>query len=254
VNGNLCLFGGWSNPSINGAGVETGLLNDMWQYNPATNKWTWIGGSSEPDQYGVLDSQHLENNMPGARSSSTIWQDINGNTWLFGGFGYTTDQNSTDQKLGNLNDLWKYDVSNKLWAQVNGSDLTYQNGAYGEQGSPGEGDNTPGARQSGNKGNWVDNAGNLWLFGGGVNNDLWSYNPLSNQWTWVSGTNMGSRSGHYGVKGEAYSDKFPGGRFVAASWTDAQGNFWLFGGQGRDGVGGTGSLNDLWKIQLTTTP
>ena len=41
---------------------------------------------------------------------------------------------------------------------------------------------------------WKDNSGNLWLFGGGdyssslTRNDLWRYNPTTNNWTWMSGS------------------------------------------------------------------
>jgi hypothetical protein len=33
----------------------------------------------------------------------------------------------------------------------------------------------------------------------------------------------------------------------STSWTDAVGNFWLFGGSGLDSTGRSGDLNDLWK-------
>ncbi|MGB0064646.1 MAG: kelch repeat-containing protein [Terracidiphilus sp.] len=39
----------------------------------------------------------------------------------------------------------------------------------------------------------------------------------------------------------------PGGRQSAATWTDASGNLWLFGGFGVDSVGNLGYLNDLWE-------
>ena len=39
----------------------------------------------------------------------------------------------------------------------------------------------------------------------------------------------------------------PGARDSAVSWTDATGNFWLFGGYGYDSTGTQGELGDLWK-------
>ena len=39
----------------------------------------------------------------------------------------------------------------------------------------------------------------------------------------------------------------PGGRQSAATWTDLNGNLWLFGGYGSDSVGNLGYLNDLWE-------
>ncbi len=43
-----------------------------------------------------------------------------------------------------------------------------------------------------------------------------------------------------------------GTRTRAASWTDAQGNFWLFGGSGIDSVGAQGYLGDMWMISPLT--
>jgi hypothetical protein len=40
----------------------------------------------------------------------------------------------------------------------------------------------------------------------------------------------------------------PGARIAAAGWTDASGNLWLFGGDGLDAQGSSGSLNNLWRF------
>ena len=45
----------------------------------------------------------------------------------------------------------------------------------------------------------------------------------------------------------------PGGRTEATGWTDANGNFWLFGGSGSDAHGIIGHLNDLW-VYMPVTP
>jgi N-acetylneuraminic acid mutarotase len=101
---------------------------------------------------------------------------------------------------------------------------------------------------------WTDTKGNLWLFGGygaasagqgGQLNDLWKFS--GGEWTWVSGSNLGRQSGVYGVQGIAASGNVPGARESAVSWTDAAGDFWLFGGLGYDSAGSMGELNDLWK-------
>ena len=42
----------------------------------------------------------------------------------------------------------------------------------------------------------------------------------------------------------------PGARAESTSWTDVDGDLWLFGGWGYDGADGYGLLNDLWKIEL----
>src|SRR5579871_5921929 len=65
----------------------------------------------------------------------------------------------------------------------------------------------------------------------------------SNQWTWVSGSNTVGSAGSFGTLGTAASTNQPPARFGAASWTDASGNFYLFGGQ----IAGPAFLNDFWK-------
>jgi N-acetylneuraminic acid mutarotase len=63
----------------------------------------------------------------------------------------------------------------------------------------------------------------------------------------VSGSNIGSANGIYGVQGGASPGKFPGARNSAASTTDDKGNFWVFGGGGFASTGGSTLLNDLWR-------
>ena len=55
------------------------------------------------------------------------------------------------------------------------------------------------------------------------------------EWTWVGGNStvpsqLGAQSGVYGTLGTAASGNTPGGREYALSWTDSNGNLWLFGG------------------------
>ena len=99
----------------------------------------------------------------------------------------------------------------------------------------------------------TDAAGSFWLFGGygldsggskGQLNDLWKYN--SGQWTWISGSDLGSQFGTYGTQGVAASSNVPGARQSPVTWIDASGNLWLFGGYGGASQA-VGELNDLWE-------
>jgi N-acetylneuraminic acid mutarotase len=73
--------------------------------------------------------------------------------------------------------------------------------------------------------------------------------PVHNEWCWVSGSPVIDQAGVYGVKSASTDTTVPGGRLYAVSWTDKNGNFWLFGGVGSDATGTTvGALNDLWKF------
>jgi LysM repeat protein len=58
--------------------------------------------------------------------------------------------------------------------------------------------------------------------------------------------------GVYGTLGTPASGNIPGGRYGAATWTDANGKFWLFGGEGADSAGNLGLLNDLWRFDPAT--
>src|SRR5580698_4686755 len=74
-------------------------------------------------------------------------------------------------------------------------------------------------------------------------------------WIWMGGSNTGGtggQSGVYGTLGTPAAGNIPGGRFDAVSWTDSSGNFWLFGGDGYDGAGNNGGLNDLWEFNPST--
>jgi hypothetical protein len=122
--------------------------------------------------------------------------------------------------------------------------------------------NLPGARSSAVS--WTDSSGNLWLFGGdGYDstgtwdylNDLWEYVPSTRTWTWVGGSSQVDASATYGVEYKASTSNAPGARIGSVSWTDLEGNLWLFGGQGRGfpapGLG-QGGLNDLLEYIPST--
>ncbi len=179
-----------------------GYLNDLWEFDPSTTEWTWMGGSSTlpvsgggPNGvYGTLGTP-AAGNIPAGRHSPASWIDSSGNFWLFGGWGvdYKGLLGATDV----LNDLWMFNPAANEWAWMAGSsnvnctyDCTY-NGVYGTLGTLAAG-NAPGSRTAVSTSNWTDSKGNLWLFGGygndngnscwdsyvggpSVLNDLWKY-------------------------------------------------------------------------------
>jgi N-acetylneuraminic acid mutarotase len=259
-SGNFWLFGG-NGVDANGKDNE---LNDLWEYNLSTNLWVWISGSStvgsngvQPGVYGTLGTP-AAGNIPGGRDGGTSWTDSSGNVWLFGGYGY--DANG---KGGELNDLWEFNPTTNLWTWMGGSSTRYQPGEYGTLGTPAAG-NIPVNRVCSIS--WTDNSGNFWLLGGesyggkGVTawlNDLWEFNPSTNEWAWMGGSSTSNQPGVYGILGTPTAGNVPGSRGCPTSWTDNSGNFWLFGGYGYDANDNFGQLNDLWKYQplpTATTP
>jgi hypothetical protein len=139
--------------------------------------------------------------------------------------------------------------------------------------------NVPGGRDFGVT--WSDASGRKWLFGGfgfpltsslklvpGYLNDLWFWNGkwvpanlpifLGLDGLFHADTNplLFSQNvpGTYGTMGTANPGvNAPGSRWGGASWTDATGNLWMFGGQGWDSSAAIepGLLNDLWEFQPT---
>jgi hypothetical protein len=253
--GNLWLFGGEYPYYSNLAGsIETGDLNDLWEFSPLAKEWTWVSGSNTVSgnpgsagcSYGTLGVPSA-NNVPCAQGGAVGWIDSGGNLWLYGGH--------TDGDSGDFNDLWEFNPTAKTWTWVSGPEGSNLPAIYGTQGVAAAG-NSPGGRDGAVS--WIDGSGNFWLFGGDDNNsnvylnDLWEFGPTAKEWTWVSGNNTVSAVGVYGTQGVASASNVPGARGGAVSWTDSSGNLWLFGGLGfQNGRGGV-YTNDLWEFSLTT--
>lgn len=249
ASGDLWLFGGYGYDSA----ATAGYLNDLWRYSTAAREWTWVSGAktvSAAGTYGTLGAA-APANTPGARQGAATWRDAVGNLWLFGGY-----QTQTGTVAGLFNDLWMFSPTTGEWTWVGGTATVNGAGSYGNLGVAAAG-NLPPARAGAVS--WRDAAGDFWLFGGSeylaasasffALNDLWKFSPASNQWTWEGGANTPSANGSYGVVGVAATTNMPGARESAMAWTDASGNFWLFGGNGFGATGTTVAvLNDLWKF------
>jgi hypothetical protein len=74
-----------------------------------------------------------------------------------------TISNAYCNRIGYLNDLWKFDGYNWTWMSGS-SNETYLDGNYGIQGIP-DANNVPSSKIFAL--GWTDLDGNLWLFGGG---------------------------------------------------------------------------------------
>jgi len=280
--GSLFLFGGdgWELTGKSPADTLNAPMNDLWVCDMSWGdfcQWQLVGGydptavgsGSNATTVGKEIIANAQNEgqggsyigigvagMPAARLGAAAWTDTSGNFWLFGG----SDGNNF------LNDLWKYNpsalspatytITEGQWTWVGGSDLVDQPGNYSS------GTLVPGART--NAVTWTDSSGNLWLFGGygydgqstpilGFLNDLWEY--TGGNWVFVSGgnTNKANQNGIYGTQGTPAATSMPGGRQEAVGWADANGNLWLFGGEGLDSVGtANGILNDLWVYNIAS--
>ena len=110
--------------------------------------------------------------------------------------------------------------------------------------------------------------GTLWMFGGegrpnpyayGIVNDIWRFDPLKLEWTWIPGSTqyyygaeytVENRSSDYGLLDEWGANYRPGSRKGAIAWSDNAGNVWIFGGAGYAPGTYFGDLQDLWYLDL----
>ena len=240
-NGDIYLFGGYG---FDSTGTED-YLNDLWKWDGLN--WTWLSGEKIGRSGGVYGTKNIPNpaNQPGARRHPATWVGKDGNLYLFGGQGPEEGGN-----VGELNDLWRWDGEN--WTWLSGSKLRKQKGVYGVKGVANP-NNVPGGRQR--PSSWVAGNGDLYLFGGdgfdhvtnqaGELNDFWKWDGQN--WTWISGSNTKKSKGVFNTQGTGDPTNVPGARENTVFWTAPNGEFYLFGGDGYDGNGAQGLLNDLWK-------
>jgi len=234
---NLWLFGG---KGWDAYGNEDDLA-DLWKYDIANNVWTWMNSpntTNQPGSYGTKGVASSTNYPPPRDATNVSWSDVNGNLWLFGG------RNGPSI----LNDLWKYEIATNMWTWVSGSNVPNSPGNCGSQGIPSP-TNYPDARWVFSK--WKDLNDNLWLFGGSDNssirNDLWKYDITTNMWTWMTGSNTTYSPGFYGTECLSSINNQPPARMEnSACWTDACGNFWMFGGWRNS----NDLFNDLWNYNV----
>jgi hypothetical protein len=266
---------------FNPSGVATANVTNI-LVDCQHNDWAWIFGPTSVNQYATVHSVtpllFPNPNNPGGRDFGVTWTDNAGRKWLFGGFGFPLND-TLNPPPAFLNDLWVWDTLdgfNQGWIPanqqvvscisvtcINTIPLEEENvrTVYGTLGVAG---GIPGSRWGG--ASWTDGSGNLWMFGGqgfdstgiapGLLNDLWEFTPsgldptgltYNGQWTWQGGPTTFNKPGVYGTLGTPSATNIPGGRWAAATFVDASGTLWLFGGQGYDSANNISLLSDLWK-------
>lgn len=231
--GRMLLFGGW------GMAVEggPGLLSDLWRMDPDTGLWSFLGGSTQVQSPRVLPEPGgfgVEGNAltPGGRSESTHWLGADGQLYLFGGYGV-----DVGGKSGWMGDLWSLDPQSLRWRCLHSAALNANGDAQ-----------HPSARAAAN--GWVDEAGRCMLWGGrgmagsgsanGSLNDLWAFDPKTQNWSWCGGSRDLNAAGLAdGLRA------WPSARSQSALWQGLDGMVHLFGGVNSTGV----ALNDLWSYE-----
>lgn len=242
ADGSLYLFGGQGTDG-------TGTFGDLWKYDTTTTQWTYLNGSSSANSagaFGPLGGAGADY-CPGSRYGAASWTAADGKLYLYGGYGY-----DAYGAAGYLSDFWVYNPSTNQWAWIGGNFcLGNYSGVYVTKGVANLG--RPGARYGAVAVTAPD--GTFYLFGGygcgegnswSELNDLWSFNPTTGLWTWLSGSRYAAQAGIYGTQLVADTANAPGGRRYAAGWVTADGTLYLFGGYGRGWTGSSSYLGDLW--------
>ncbi len=211
------------------------------------DSWTWLSGSefdSQAPLYGLIGVED-SNAYPGAREGSATILDASRNClWIFGGYGY-----DNDSYTGYMNDLWRFNITSQKWAWLSGS--AYRNNPYYfDTWKEFNASNVPSARYE--CASWMDQEGNLWIFGGQDHTnyfkaDMWCYNITSNSWAIMSGSIIADDSGYFSPQGVYHVLNFPPARATCASWTAEDGGFYLFGGQ----LPSSNLASDVWKFDTT---
>jgi hypothetical protein len=132
---------------------------------------------------------------------------------------------------------------------MNGSSVYGQTAIYGTMGIP-DINNTPGGRECYAK--WKGNNNDLWVFGGrgwgtgfGLRNDLWKYDIVNNEWTWMSGDSTSADSVSIS-ESQCISSIYniPSVRFENRAC-------WNLGGRNFITFGGFFLFNDLWNYNVS---
>ena len=239
-DGYLYLYGG--NYPINGVPTSS-LRDDMWRYDIALNEWTWITGDIS---IGITQSNNgtkgvpAATNTPGFRYLTTRngWVYDN-KLWLIGGNTFTPGFQIPS------NDLWTFDLSTNLWTWVSGEATPPYAGNFGTQ-NVADVNNAP-------PGRWAlcswRNKDKFYLAGGGfTRNDYWSYDPNTNEWTWLGGSQFQNDAGNGSQNCVASKQFVPHGRRVKAQYAEkdiCSPTHWLFGGHSQARAE---DYNDLWAF------
>lgn len=240
TDGTFWLYGGQN--SIGDA------MASLWKYDPANNMWTWMKGPSTVDFEGNFGIQGVESasNLPPAKTfGGASWVDLDGNFWMYGG------ENGDNYNQNANNDLWKYEPATNNWTWMKGVTADDPPAVWGTLGIP-DVNNQPPARNN-CYGTWVDNEGDLWMFGGvkgsQAMDDVWRYDIPTNTWTWMNGSQIAGAQADYGTLGLHAPGHTPGARLVNALGKDAEGRLYFQGGT----LSGNGyGWGDLWRLDPAT--
>lgn len=207
--------------------------------------FTWIQGTNQTEQTAEIGLYGLDSdeNWPGIQRDMSYVVDKEGLFWMFGGY--------SEGSYSSI--LWSYNKQN--------NNFTFKKGRpYNDSDGFDKGINVESYRNMPSgvslSSFWTSN-NNLYKFGGitsslTASNDFWKFNIATNNWIKISEpTNDGA--GHFGTKGVEDIANIPPALINTTTWTDEQGNLYLFGGRtGLSNRYNTVEYDTLWKYNIST--
>ncbi|XP_078001250.1 uncharacterized protein LOC144453775 [Glandiceps talaboti] len=193
--------------------------------------WTWVDGLAiinQTSRFDIHGNNQSSQEYPGARSGSAVWQDSNGDVWMFGGEGIDSRQVDDDIIVSDggdttylLNSLWQFEMTKQTWKAVH-------------QG--GKDSLVPSSRHYAAACGLTDKF--VLIYGGlGYNytayDDLWLFDLQRFKWQQLKFTQR--------------NDHFPEARGDAIYWC-TQESLWIFGGLRSNSE----VLSDFWKFSMTS--
>jgi hypothetical protein len=173
---------------------------------------------------------------PGSRDTMGYFLKENtGELYIIGGYGVG---NVTGGRARTQN-TWSYSILTNQWQWITGSPLRNAIGSFGTRDISAI-TNTPGSRFYPAIARNQESS-RVFLFGGdgfttststGRLNDLWEYNLLAGNWTWISGNSALNAPSVFVSNFSPFA--IPSGRISHSMYyDDATGNLFLFGGNGK---------------------
>jgi Galactose oxidase, central domain/Kelch motif len=186
---------------------------------------------------------------PGSRNSHMFVQVDNSSLYIFAGYGCPAPGYS----WGDLNDLWKFDITTNKFAYLKGTPFDRQYGSYGTINVPNS-SNQPGTRENSF---FTALNGNIYLYGGlglttsgtnGYLNDMWRFNPSDLMWTWISGSATINPPASYSPLGTYGTSYTPGARAAGGLAPNSAGTELIFflGSRAFNSY-----VGDVWNFRLS---
>jgi gliding motility-associated-like protein len=214
--------------------------NELWRYHIATDEWTYMKDGLGSTTYGVKGVPNAANNPPAVSENKCAWMDYTkNNLYLYDG-----------------KDMWSYDIGTNNWTWLHGTQGVSNTGVYGIKGVA-SASNIPPSRYIYSY--WQDEDNNLYMYGGMSDNfgnylnDIWKFDIVINQWTWVGGTQAIDYIGDYDSMCAPSANRFPRSRMENRSiYPRCNTYVYNFGGSSNDASAFiSGFVHDLWFYDIS---